>query len=74
MKEIIKSLLLASKGTLSSKRFCGILGWIVVLGISIYCSTKEIQAPYIIDTVTITSAALLGVDSITNAFKRGKVE
>ena len=63
--EVVKSILSASKGSISSKRVCGVIGWVVCLGIGIYCTVKVIQAPLLIDSILIGSAALLGVDSIT---------
>lgn len=72
MKKIIKgllSLLSASRTSLSSKRFCGITGWIICLAILIYCTISVIQAPAMITTIIIASTALLGVDSITNIWK-----
>lgn len=69
MKRFIKSMLLAKQGSISSKRVCGILGWLVCLSICIYCTFKQIQAPILADSVLIGSAALLGVDSIMRPFK-----
>lgn len=72
MKKIIKgllSLLSASRTSLSSKRLCGITGWIICLAILIYCTISVIQAPTMITTIIIASTALLGVDSITNIWK-----
>lgn len=63
---------LSSDSPVSSKRIAGFLGWIVCLLISIYCTILEIQAPTIIDTLFITSCALLGLDSIVNIFKKNK--
>lgn len=72
MKKIIKgllSLLSSSKNSLSSKRLCGIVGWMICLAILIYCTISVIQAPAMITTIIIASTALLGVDSITNIWK-----
>ena len=69
MKEVIKSLLVATKGSLSSKRFCGVIGWIVSLIILIYCSINQLQAPNMIDTVLYCCMGLLGIDSITSIWK-----
>lgn len=71
--EIVKSILSASKGSISSKRVCGVIGWIVCLGIGIYCTVKVIQAPLLIDSILIGSAALLGVDSITGIWSNKEV-
>lgn len=67
--EVVKSILSASKGSISSKRVCGVIGWIVCLGIGIYCTVKVIQAPLLIDSILIGSATLLGVDSITGIWR-----
>ena len=69
MKEVIKSLLVSTKGSLSSKRFCGVIGWIVSLIILIYCSINQLQAPNMIDTVLYCCMGLLGIDSITSIWK-----
>ena len=69
MKEVIKSLLVSTKGSLSSKRFCGVIGWIVSLIILIYCSINQLQAPDMIDTVLYCCMGLLGIDSITSIWK-----
>lgn len=69
IKDFIKSMLTATKGTISSKRFCGVLGWIVCLGICVYCTVGEIQAPILSDSILIGSAALMGVDSVTGIWK-----
>lgn len=67
--EVVKSILSASKGSISSKRVCGVIGWVVCLGIGIYCTVKVIQAPLLIDSILIGSATLLGVDSITGIWR-----
>lgn len=73
--QIVKSILSADKGTISSKRLCGILGWIICLFILVFCTISNTQAPEFSDYVVITSASLLGVDSImapwTNRKKHG---
>ena len=67
--EIIKSILSSAQGSISSKRLCGIIGWLVCLGIGIYCTINVIQAPMLIDSILIGSATLLGVDSVTGIWK-----
>lgn len=68
MNFIIK--LLTSRSGLSSKRFCGIVGWIICLIVMCGCAIANQQAPEITDIIVITSATLLGVDSITNIWKK----
>ena len=69
-KQFLKSIFLNQPNSISSKRICGVLGWLLCLGVLGYCTYKEIQAPVMVDTIVITSAALLGVDSIMNIWKR----
>ena len=54
---------------ISSKRFCGFLGWIICLGIIIYCTIFCVQAPIIVDTVLYCCMGLLGIDSVTGIWK-----
>lgn len=58
---------------LSSKRVCGVLGWIVCIGILIYCTIASVQAPVITDTFLLCIMGLLGIDSVTGIF-RNKVK
>ena len=44
MKDFILKLITAHTG-ISSKRVCGVLGWIVCLGINIGCVIANIEAP-----------------------------
>lgn len=69
IKQIIKSILSSSQSSISSKRLCGIIGWLVCLGICIYCTIQVIQAPMVTDSILIGSATLLGVDSVTGIWK-----
>lgn len=59
-----------SEGRLSSKRVCGILGWIVVLigFLILLFSTKE--APDFTEFLIGAVVTLLGVDSVTGVFKK----
>lgn len=59
-----------SRGNISSKRVCGLLGWLVVIGINMYCVIERVEAPHITYDLLYVSAALLGVDSIMNGFRR----
>jgi len=65
----VKSIFLATRGSISSKRVCGVIGWLVCLTVLIYCTILTIQAPFFADAVLIATAALLGVDSITGIWK-----
>lgn len=58
-----------SQSGVSSKRVCGLAGWIVCLLVMVYCTVKVIQAPLMIDTVLWCCMGLLGIDSITGIWK-----
>ena len=62
-------LVITSHSGVSSKRFCGLLGWIVSLGVLVYCTVYEIEAPNMIDLVVISVLGLLGIDSVTGIWK-----
>ena len=64
-----REMLSAENGQFSSKRACGVLGFLVCVGILIYCTIKIIQAPEMIDVFLITCCGLLGVDSVTSIWK-----
>ena len=66
----LKEIISASSGRLSSKRVCGVLGWLVILGGYIYCIIVGRELPDITDILIWAIVALLGVDSVTGAFKR----
>ena len=66
----IKSIFLATKGSISSKRVCGVIGWLACVGVLIYCTIIAAQAPIFSDAVLFATAALLGVDSITGIWKK----
>lgn len=65
----LRTIFLANSGGLSSKRICGVLGWLVCLGIAIYCTVAVVQAPLILETVLWCCMGLLGIDSITSIWK-----
>lgn len=50
-----------SAGGLSSKRFCGTIGWFVVIGIDIYCTIQQIPSPTLSTELMVVSASLLGL-------------
>ena len=64
--------MLDSKSSVSSKRFCGVLGWLVCVGVLIYCTVCVIQAPEITEFFLLSVVGLLGVDSITGIWKNSK--
>lgn len=68
----LRSIFQANSGDLSSKRVCGVAGFIVVIGIAIACTITGVQAPAIVADILYACVALLGVDSITNIWKGNK--
>lgn len=70
MKKFLKEVLSARSGQGSSKRICGCLGWLVILGIYIYCTVTQSPSPDFTDFLIGAIVALLGVDSVTNIFKK----
>ena len=81
MKEFFKNLLEFSKktlssndGTPSSKRVCGVTGWLVIIGILIYSTYTSKPTPSSLEEFMWTSAALLGVETVASMFNRNKQE
>lgn len=69
MEKCIKSLLSAERGSLSSKRLCGFIGWLCCAAVLIMCTVWNRQAPDMVSTVLYMSTALLGLDSVTDIWK-----
>lgn len=68
LKEYIK-LIITSHSGISSKRVCGVLGFLVISFVLIYCTILGLQAPLMIDTFVYAICLLLGIDSITGIWK-----
>ena len=68
MKDFLIKLVTAHTG-LSSKRVCGVLGFLVIIFILLYCTICTIQAPIIIEPFIYAVCMLLGIDSITGIWK-----
>lgn len=64
--------MVTSHSGISSKRVCGVVGWVVAMAVLIYCTIMCIQAPLMIDTFLICVMALLGIDSVTGIWKKFK--
>lgn len=73
MKEFIKQMLRGESG-ISSKRVCGVLGWLVSIGVIVYCTMSNTQAPEVMDAFLLSIMGLLGIDSVTNIWKGKKHE
>lgn len=62
--------MLDADSSVSSKRFCGVLGWLVCLGVLVYCTILTVEAPTITEFFLLSVVGLLGVDSVTGIWKK----
>lgn len=70
----IKAVMTAQSG-ISSKRLCGVLGWLCTIGWITYYVVVKKDMPGILETFMICTVTLLGIDTIPksiNAFKKDK--
>lgn len=65
-----RTIFVKNSGGISSKRVCGILGWICCLGLLIVGFFIEKEIPVYAEMIAITSASLLGLDSITGIWQK----
>lgn len=65
-----RTIFVKNSGGISSKRVCGILGWICCLGLLITGFFMEKEIPVYAEMIAITSASLLGLDSITGIWQK----
>lgn len=72
MKKIINfiKLIVTAHSGISSKRVIGVLVWLSIIGVFIYSSITNKQAPNMVETLMICGCALLGIDSITGIWKK----
>ena len=71
MKQIqtfLKQMVTSHSG-ISSKRVCGVIGFVAVIFVLIYCTVQGIQAPAMIDTFIYAIGVLLGIDCVTGIWK-----
>ena len=68
MRKLLKQIITSHSGV-SSKRVCGVLGFLVISFVLIYCTICNIQAPEMIDTFIYAVSLLLGIDSVTGIWK-----
>ena len=71
MKQIqtfLKQMVTSHSG-ISSKRVCGVIGFVAVIFVLIYCTVQGIQALDMIDTFIYAICLLLGIDSVTGIWK-----
>ena len=69
-KESLFMKLIQSRSGWSSKRICGIVGWLVVMCVMIWCAIWSKEAPVMIDTFMLCCMGLLGIDSVTGIWKK----
>ena len=69
IKEYIR-LMITSHSGISSKRVCGVLGFLVISFVIIFCTVISTQAPVILETFIWAVCMLLGIDSATGIFKK----
>ena len=71
-------LIITSHSGISSKRVCGILGFLVIMFSIIFCTITGAQTPVILEPFIWAVCMLLGIDSIMSPFyqkyKNGKIE
>lgn len=67
IKEFIK-LVITSHSGISSKRVCGVLGFLVIMFVITFCAISNIQAPSVLETFIWAVCMLLGIDSIMGPF------
>lgn len=68
MKTFLRQMITSHSG-ISSKRVCGVIGFIVILFVLIYCTIYNIEAPAMVDTFIYAICLLLGIDSVTGIWK-----
>lgn len=71
IKEFLKLMVTAHSG-ISSKRVCGVIGFLVIIFVLIFCTINGIQAPQMIDIFVYAICLLLGIDSVTGIWKNNK--
>lgn len=67
----IKTIFQANTGGYSSKRICGVIGWLVIMFCCIWCVITNNNAPDFTTELIIGCVSLLGVDSVSNAINGG---
>lgn len=72
MNKIIQwlKLIVTSDSGISSKRVCGVLGFLVISFVLIYCAICSLQAPAITDTFIWAVCVLLGIDTVISPFSQ----
>lgn len=69
IKQYLRLMITAHSG-ISSKRVCGVLGFLVIMFTIIFCTITTTQAPLILETFIWAVCTMLGIDSVTSIFKK----
>lgn len=69
-KENFWKQIIISHSGVSSKRVCGVLGFLIVIAALIYCTLNCIQAPDMIEPFMYAICLLLGIDSVTGIWRK----
>lgn len=65
-----RTIFLKNSGGISSKRVCGILGWLCCLSLLTFGFFMEKEIPGYAELIAVTSASLLGIDSVTSIWQK----
>ncbi len=68
--KLLKQIITAGSGV-SSKRVCGLLGWLVLLACLGYATWNGTELPLVTPDFIFGTIVLLGVDSVTAIWKKG---
>lgn len=68
----LKTIFQANSGGYSSKRVFGAIGFLSSIIIALICTITNTQAPELVKDIVYTSMLLLGVDSISNIWKKNE--
>ena len=68
----IKTIFQKNSGGYSSKRVCGVLGWLIVMLGFVWCTITGTPSPDFTVELIAACVALLGVDCITDAVSKVK--
>ena len=69
-KENFWKQIIISHSGVSSKRVCGVLGFLIVITTLIYCTLNCVQAPDMIEPFMYAICLLLGIDSVTGIWRK----
>ena len=65
-----KTIFQKNSGGFSSKRICGVIGWMICLIVLLFAFILGKEVPGYGELIAITSASLLGLDSVTGIWQK----